>query len=276
MWRERRDNCDKSLPRLAGYVALFGLIATLVAVGQTAHAAQQDEIQVYDDGINKPGQIGIELHVNGTPDGRTKPDFPGEITNNHGIRVTPEFSYGLTKELEVGAYLPTERDGEGQFHFVGGKLRLKWLPVKPEEGKSGWFAGVNVEYSRVGPRFQESPSTLEMRNIIGWRDKDWLVALNPIFDWDLSKPLADGVPTYVTGLKITRKVAEGLALGGEYYSDIGKINHVLPWNEQDNRIYAVMDVDMKPFVFSFGVGRGLTDAADKWTVKAVIEVPLGK
>ena len=35
-----------------------------------------------------------------------------------------------------------------------------------------------------------------------------------------------------------------------------------------------IDVDMKPLVFNFGVGRGLTEASDKWTVKAIIEVPL--
>ncbi|MFX5907318.1 hypothetical protein ABTE61_19155, partial [Acinetobacter baumannii] len=60
-----------------------------------AYAAQQDEIQVYTDDINKKGEVGLEVHLNTTPQGRTKPDYPGEITNNHGFRFTPEFSYGL-------------------------------------------------------------------------------------------------------------------------------------------------------------------------------------
>jgi len=72
----------------------------------------------------------------------------------------------------------------------------------------------------------------------------------------------------------SRSSGRGISLGGEYYSDMGKIGHVLPWNQQDNRIYGVIDFDMAPVVFNFGVGRGITDAADKWTAKAIIEVPL--
>ena len=43
-----------------------------------------------------------------------------------------------------------------------------------------------------------------------------------------------------------------------------------PWNKQDNRIYGTIDVDLKPLAFNFGVGRGLTEASDKWTIKAII------
>jgi len=33
---------------------------------------------------------------------------------------------------------------------------------------------------------------------------------------------------------------------------------------------------MKPLAFNFGVGRGLTEASDKWTIKAIIEVPINQ
>jgi hypothetical protein len=34
-----------------------------------------------------------------------------------------------------------------------------------------------------------------------------------------------------------------------------------------------MDYDRKPWSFNLGIGRGLTTAADRWTIKAIFEVP---
>ena len=65
--------------------------------------------------------------------GQNEPDYPGEITNHHGFRFTPEFSYGLTSDVELGLYLPMLVDGGGDYHFVGVKYRLKWLPVRPKD-----------------------------------------------------------------------------------------------------------------------------------------------
>ena len=48
----------------------------------------------------------------------------------------------------------------------------------------------------------------------------------------------------------------------------------LPWRELDNRLYVALDVGHKPCVFNLGLGRGLTDAADRWTVKAIFELPI--
>src|ERR1019366_4636367 len=98
--------------RLARVLFAAGFACAVVP----ARAVMIDEIQVYTDDINKPGEFGLELHVNTTPKGRSTPDFPGEITPWHSLRVTPEFSYGLTKHLEAGLYLPYARDAEGTTH----------------------------------------------------------------------------------------------------------------------------------------------------------------
>jgi hypothetical protein len=257
---------------------LLALIILLgaIAAADPATSAQQDEIQVYANDINKPGEFGLELHLNTTPMGRTTPDYAGEITNNHGFRFTPEFSYGLTSDVELGLYLPMLIDGRDDYHFVGVKYRLKWLPLRPKDGGEGWFLGANSELSRVGYTFSESPWTTELRPIVGYKGREWLFAFNPILDWDLSDGLQSWEPTFVPSVKLNREVVKGIALGAEWYSDLGKIAHLEPWNRQDDRIYATIDVDMKPFVINFGVGRGLTQASDPWTIKAVIEVPINQ
>ena len=60
----------------------------LAAALQIAPAwpANQDEIQVYDDTIDKPGEFGLEIHTNATPLERAYQLYPGEIANDHGFR----------------------------------------------------------------------------------------------------------------------------------------------------------------------------------------------
>jgi hypothetical protein len=68
-------------------------------------------------------------------------------------------------------------------------------------------------------------------------------------------------------------VMPGIALGFEYYDGIGKLANPQPGSLQDRTLYVTLDVDRKPWVFNFGVGRGMNGATDRWTLKAIIEVP---
>ena len=246
---------------------------TLLLLAGSAHADLQDEIQVYDDAINSPGEFGVELHINATPSGRRTPDYPGEVTPHHGLRLTPELAWGLTPTLEAGLYLPSAADAQGRWRLAGLKLRLKWLPWQTQDGRGG-FGGVNLELSRVGARYSAVRSSLEARFIAGWRNADWLLAINPT----LGKGLSDGArsesPELSWGLKAARRIGEGLSLGTELYAAPGTLAHTLPWRQQDNRLFVALDVDRKPWVFNLGIGRGLTDAADRWTVKAIFELPI--
>lgn len=237
------------------------------------HAAASDEIQVYTDDINRPGEFGLELHVNTTPRGRNSPDFPGEVTPAHGLRVTPEFSWGLTRTLDAGLYLPYVRDAQGTTHFSGPKLRLKWLPMQTGESGTGWFGGVNLEYAWIAPQLEQSTRALELRPIIGYRGTQWLLAANPILGWSLAGPERSRKPDFSPAFKVARTVAPGIALGAEYYSELGRVGNFLAHGAQPHTLYFALDFDRKPWVFNVGLGRGLTNAADAWTVKAIFEIP---
>jgi hypothetical protein len=253
----------------------YALASTLAAlVPALACAALSDEIQVYDDDINAPREFGLELHVNATPEGRGIPDYPGEVVPNHGIRITPEFSYGLTRTWEAGLYIPSSFDSAGRGTLAGWKLRLKWLPIHGDDGAPGWFAGVNTELSRVKREFSDSRDTVELRTIGGYRAASWLLAVNPVFGWNLSPGLRSGTPDFSLGVKATRNVAEKVAVGAEYYSEMGTTSHILPLARQANTLFAVIDTAFKSIGVNFGIGRGLTGSADKWTVKAIFAIPL--
>lgn len=100
------------------FVVLVG--ASLPAI---SFAVLQDEIQVYDNEINAKGEASLELHVNSTPSGVTTPSYPGEVMNNNGVRVTPEFAYGLGNDLEAGLYI-SYVNYDSKFQYAATKVRL--------------------------------------------------------------------------------------------------------------------------------------------------------
>jgi hypothetical protein len=249
------------------------LLGGLLIGAQPARAELSDEIQVYTDDINEPGRFGLELHVNTTPKGRRTPDYPGEVVPYHGWRITPEFSYGIAPSWEAGLYLPVSRDASGNTQLAGTKLRLKWLPVKPAEGEAGWFFGANGELSRLKKRFSESRTGFELRLMGGWRDPDWLFAVNPVFGWNLSDGMRSRTADLALAAKVARTVTSDVAVGLEYYSDLGTTRRILPLSQQGNVLYAAVDARARGWDINFGIGRGLTRSADDLTVKAIFGFP---
>lgn len=230
-----------------------------------SQAALPDEIQVYTDDLEAPGELGLELHLNTTPKGRSTPDYPGEVTPHHGLRVTPELSLGLAPGWDAGLYLPFVRSAEGTLYFAGPKLRLKWMPLRPAEASAGYFAGVNAEVAFVGERFEQARRAAEIRPILGWRDPTWLLSFNPIVEFDLAGE-QKGVLTFAPAFKAARDVGNRTALGFEYYADLGRLSGFAPRREQSHTLYFVIDTPR----INFGIGRGLGGAADPWTLKAII------
>lgn len=245
-------------------VLRIGILAALF-LATPARAALTDEIQVYTDDVETPGERGLELHVNATPQGRTEPAYPGEVVPHHGLRITPEISFGLAPGWDTGFYLPFVRSADGASYLAGLKLRLKWLPVRPAEGKSGAFAGVNWELAFTPERFEQARRSAEMRPIVGYRGEAWLFAFNPILGMDLAGEQKH-VVVFSPAFKLSRKVSHGTALGAEYYADLGRLSSFAPRAEQAHTLFAVLDTER----LNFGIGRGLSGAADRWTVKAIV------
>jgi hypothetical protein len=203
--------------------------------------------------------------VNTTPSGRTTPDYPGEVVPHHGLRVTPEISFGLAPNWDAGVYLPFVRSGDGAYFFGGPRFRLKWLPLRPGEGGTGVFAGVNGEISFVQERFEQAGRTAEIRPVVGYRGEAWLFSFNPILETDLAGE-QKGVFTFAPAVKVSRRAWPGMALGAEYYMDLGRVSHFAPRDEQERVLYLTADTER----VNFGVGYGLTGASDRWTVKAIV------
>ncbi len=258
------------------WLAAHALALAIFLPAGAARAALPDEIQVYIDDLNDPGQLSLQEHVNTTPVGDADPDYPGESLARHGTRFTSEFAYGLTHDLEAGAYLPLVLEAGGDLRLAGVKLRLKWVPVRPAGDGAGLFAGLNGELSQVQYRFDDNRRAFELRPILGWRDAQWLLAINPVLTVTLQGPDKSQAPSFSPQFKVARTVARGIAAGIEYYSELGPISNLDPYSEQQHTLYLALDIDRKPWNVNLGIGRGLTVATDRWTLKMIIDIPLGR
>ena len=246
------------------------IVAALIGAASAGALAAPDEIQVYTDDMDDPGQYGLELHVNYALKGAKEPEFAGEMLSHHRLQVTPEFSYGLTKSLEAGLYLPVAMSQDGNLYGNGLRFRLKY--IAPHEEGVRFFWGLNGELGYSATRVAESNYALELRPIVGYRDQRWLIAFNPILDTDLSANVSRA-PKFEPALKVARKTAEGVYAGLEYYGEYGPAHHLLPAAERAHYLYAAVDMELKGHDINIGIGRGMENASDQWVAKAIVSFP---
>jgi hypothetical protein len=247
------------------------LVLVLTAAGLQAQGFT-DEIQVYTQDIQKPGKWGLELHLNKVLQGPV--NAPEGLPFNGSINLTPELSYGLTRTLELGLYLPTAYDTDHHYRFAGPKVRMKWMPMQPGEDGNGVFMGLNVEVANSNKGFSDSKWDSELRLIAGHQGEHWQFTVNPIFGWAMSGESASKTPDFSTGWKATYTHWKEAAPGLELYLEHGPINNFNPTREQNQRLFLTLDVDHAPFVFNVGIGHGLTTASERWTVKFIFEIPI--
>ena len=258
--------CGVGTPHYA--YGLCAALAALVGIAPAHVVAAPEEIQVYTDDVNEPGEFGLEMHINYVVDGFRAPAYAGQLPTHHVLQVTPEFSYGFAKNWDAGLYLLSTVGPDGNFNGNGAKLRVKY--IAPVSGAFFW--GLNMELGRTSKRVTESATNVELRPIVGWRSPNWLIAFNPIVDVALSGNTGRE-PGFAPAFKIARTVREGLQLGIETYSDTGPFHHSPHFNQQDHALYAVVDLQKGAFDLNFGIGRGVTSASEKWVAKMIIGIP---
>lgn len=252
--------------------AIVQVVALICAGALMSHGAlaAPDEIQVYTDEMNEPGEYGVEVHVNYVVDGNKESGYEGESPAHHMLQATPEFSYGIDQNWEAGLYLPVAREEGGKLYGNGLRLRMKYMATR-EPGDS-MFWGMNTEFGYSNRRVSESEWGMELRPIIGYRTADWLLSFNPILNMNLSNDLSRK-PQFEPALKLARKVTEGVQAGFEYYGEYGQADDLLPAAERAHYLYAAVDIEKGNFDINFGIGRGDSNAADLWVAKAIIAFP---
>lgn len=234
--------------------------------------AAPHEITVFDDEIEEPGGVGLDLHVN-TARGRRTPDFASEIPPHRVTRLMPEVIVGLRKDWELGLHFPMQVDATGKYHNDDGvRARVKHVPARAEG--EPFYAGFNVELGYDRAHLSEDRHNFELRGILGWDQGPWKAVFNPIFAWVLKGVNKGSRPDFEASVKVARDIGDGWSAGIEHYAGVGRWNRFLPRREQDHMLYFAVDYAGKDFGLNLGVGGGLTPASDNFVVKAVVSLPI--
>ncbi len=227
--------------------------------------AQADEIQVYDGGLADKGKFNLTLHNNFTPSGQTTPAFPGGLATNRLLNGVPEWAYGVNEWFEAGLYMPLY-----SANGSGGKLdgfKLRTLFAVPHADDRAFFYGANFEFSYNAKHWDEIRFTSEIRPIIGWHLKPVDIIVNPILDTSY-----DGLKnmTFAPAMRVAYNLPSMWAIAVEEYADFGPLHQFNSGNEQSHQLFGVVDHSSKFLDVQVGVGFGLTDASDKFTVKVIL------
>jgi len=250
-------------------ISRFIGVAIVLSAAAPARAVT-DEIQVYDASIAPTGAFNLTLHNNFTPSGGQVPPFPGGIVADKSLNGAAEWAYGVAPWFEAGLYLPlysiTRNHGVA---YNGFKLRA--LFVTPDAAKQEFFYGVNFEFSFNTAHWDDRPYTSEIRPIIGTHVGRFDFIFNPIVDnsWNGVANLE-----FVPETRVAMALTEKYKLALEEYDDFGRVSHFLPASKQTHQLFGVIDINTKLVAVEAGIGRGLTDATDRWVLKLILSKDL--
>jgi len=257
------------LPRASAWLWLCVSLCALA--GSPAARAQTDEIQVYDAEIAAPGRFNLTWHNNFTFAGPQQPAFPGGVVPNHALNGVPEWAYGVTDWFEQGLYLPVYTvTNQGALLFDSVKLRE--LFVVPNAHDRTFFYGINFELSYNEPHWEPTRFSGEIRPIVGVHLGRWDLILNPILDTDFKG--GAGNLDFAPAVRAAYNVNSKLTFALEEYAEFGPLQHFLPSAQQSHTLFAVVDYGSSyggsNNGVEFGIGKGLTPAAEGWVLKLMI------
>jgi len=252
------------------FIRLTGVACALAATS-VVHAAPE-EIQVYMDEINKPGEIGLDMHLNNVIDGQSGVDYPGAQPSVHRTRVTPEFSLGLGSGFEAGLYLPIATIGsDAVVRAQGAKVRIKW--INPRHKEDGFYYGANLEVGRVAHALDQNPWNGELKLISGWRGGRVSFATNVNFDFVIAGP-ANGPTTLDVDTKFAYRLSPKWSFGIESYNGQGPLRSLVNFRTNEQATFLAADAHLGRWDVNFGLGKGYGANADSVIAKMILSVPL--
>jgi hypothetical protein len=236
--------------------------------------ASPEEVVVFADEGEKPGEFGYEAHFNYAARARRDRDYPGETPPQGVFRFMPELSYGMSETWNLGLHVPMSYRS-GELTVDGFKVRFTNLNTRDTDWGS-WFYGINYELGHFNKRLSESRLEGEVLGILGMRRGGWLFVINP----QLGRTLSSNTPELDKRLdldinyKVMKAIAPHLAVGFEHYSEVGKASRPQFGGTSTQITYAIVEFKTKSeFEFNIGIGHGWTDPTDKLVFKMIVGIP---
>ncbi len=179
----------------------------------------------------------------------------------------PEYSYGIWKNWEFSLQLPAAFSDDKN-RIEGYRAELQY--VAPHDADAGLYWGINFELARVERLGEASFWNIELIPILGYRKERWHFVANPGTSKAVSG--ASHALNFQPAAKVAYRAFDRNHFGVEYYVDAGPLRHRLPGNQQSRVLYFAWDGKIGKSDINVGIGRGFTDASDRWVLKMIYEI----
>jgi len=247
------------------------IAAPLALLAGPAHAQGNFEIQVYGSETVAPRATMFELHSNSAIQGTTRKEG-GVLPTQHAVHETLEITHGWTSWFETGFYLFTSVQTLGPdqgYWWVGDHIRPRVRA--PEEWHLPVGLSLSLEVGYQQREFSPDTRTLEIRPIIDKQWGRWYFAINPAFEQSLKGPGTKTGIEFTPAAKVSYDLMKVVSPGIEYYGTLGPVGNFPPTSQQQQQLYAVVDLNVDPrWEINFGVGAGLTRATDGLIIKMIL------
>jgi hypothetical protein len=226
------------------------------------------EIQVYGSQTVTKGSTMVELHSNYTFDGQ-KTTEGGVLPTNHVFHETIEITHGWTPWFETGFYIFNTLGNDNRTTYVGSHIRPRVMA--PTEWN--WPVGVSLSMEAGYQKREYSADdwTLEIRPIIDKQLGKLYLSLNPTFDKSFHGDSKNLGYVFSPNFKAAYNVTKIVAAGFEYYGSVGPLDHFQPYQQQQQQLFAAIDLDWSPdWELNFGYGWGFTQSTDNAIFKVIL------
>jgi len=242
------------------------ILLTIITLKVTAQ--DNYEIQVYGSQTMNKGMTMFELHSNYTINGE-KETLKGVLPSNHALHETIEITHGVTENFELGFYLFTNYTSPYGFKVIGTHIRPRVMA--PTSWNLPVGLSLSAEFGYQDMQYSADTWSIELRPIIDKTIGKFYFSLNPVLGIQLKGVDKQSAPAFSPNIKASYACSPKVTIGGEYYGDLGTINHFEKGPEQSHAIFLVADLYMDPkWEINLGPGWGLTNATDGLVVKLLV------
>ncbi len=250
-------------------VICIGCLTIICLFFSSQVKAAPEEIQVYSDDKEDAGHSSIDWHNNYVISGRSIPNYTGEEPPYHVYQLTPEFNFGLTDTLELGIYLLSAINTDGNWNGDGYKVRLKYIAPHSNQGI---YWGLNFEVGEQHHSAAPNPVNAEFKTILGWNSDRFGIALN----FNTAGSLNPGITSVSENFDfmINYCVSNKTKLGIESYNELGSVNKFDSFSNDSKTVYAVINSAIAGHDINAGIGRGFNNSSDQWVIKFIVNTKL--
>jgi hypothetical protein len=232
------------------------------------NAQDNYEIQVYGSQTMNKGLTMFELHSNYTINGE-KETVKGVRPSFHALHETLEITHGFTENFELGFYIFTNYTSPFGFRAIGTHIRPRIMA--PSNWKLPVGLSLSAEFGYQDMNYSADTWSIELRPIIDKTTGKFYFSLNPVLGIQIKGVDKKSAPAFSPNVKASVACSPTITLGGEYYGDLGPVNHFENGPQQSHAIFLVADLYFDPkWEVNLGPGWGLTSATDGLVLKLLI------